>query len=298
MSRRRILAPYRRERLELQDGDFIDLDTLDRGSRERSDTCLLVLHGLEGSSDAPYVKSFGKALGSLDWDLVAMNMRGCSGEMNRAARFYHSGETGDLREVIEYLGKRYKRIGLVGFSLGGNVALKYMGEDPEGVSDQVMAAVAISAPVDLEGSALSIGQESNTVYMRRFIRLLSKKIEEKARVYPQEVDAEGCRELQDFRAFDGRYTAPLNGFSSAEDYWRRSSALNWLADIRRPSLLLNARNDPFLSESCFPEEIALASDALYSLFPDRGGHLGFPCWRRKGRAWHEAAALEFLGRFL
>lgn len=291
LSRRRFRVRYERERMELSDGDFLDLDFR---SKESSDTCVLALHGLEGSSHAPYVKSLARAVAPMGWGFVAMNMRGCSGEMNRALRFYHSGETGDLKEVVQYLGNRYDSIYVVGFSLGGNVALKYLGEAPEQVSPRVKAAVAISAPLDLEGSALKIGRRSNQLYMRRFIRMLSEKIEAKAEVYPEELDARGCRDLRDFLAFDGRYTAPLNGFESAEDYWRRCSALNWLPDVRVPSLLLNARNDPFLSAACFPEEVSAVNENLYSLFPDRGGHLGFPSFRRKGRAWHEAVAIDFL----
>ncbi len=294
LSRRRFSVSYRRERLELDDGDFIDLDTAKSGSSETSDTCVLALHGLEGSSDAPYVKSLAKALRGSSWDLVAMNMRGCSDELNRSLRFYHSGETGDLHEVLRFLEQRYRRVFLFGFSLGGNVVLKYVGEDPSRVNPIVKGCVAVSAPVDLEGSALKIGERKNRIYMRRFIRMLSEKVEAKARVYPEELDASGVRDLQSFEAFDGRYTAPLNGFLSAEDYWRKCSALNWLADIRVPSLLINARNDPFLSEACFPETVSGASDALYSVFPDRGGHLGFPAWRCAGRAWHERASLGFL----
>lgn len=294
LSRRRFAVRYRRDRLELADGDFVDLDTVEREGSESSDTCLLVLHGLEGSSDAPYVKSLASSLRSVQWDFVAMNMRGCSDELNRALRFYHSGETGDLREVLSYLEKRYRRVFLFGFSLGGNVVLKYMGESPEELNPIVAGAVAVSAPVDLEGSALKIGEEGNRLYMRRFIRLLSRKVEAKARVYPEELDATGVRKLQSFVAFDGRYTAPLNGFASAEDYWRRCSALNWLSDIRVPSLLINARNDPFLSDACFPDRVVRESSALYSVYPDRGGHLGFPAWRKGGRAWHEEVALSFL----
>ncbi len=296
LTRRRFVVSYRRDRVELQDGDFVDLDTMRRGGSESFDTCVLALHGLEGSSEAPYVKSLARSLDPLPWDFVAMNMRGCSEELNRTARFYHSGETGDLREALRFLEKRYRRVFLVGFSLGGNVVLKYLGEDPAAVSPLVSAAVAISAPIDLEGSALKIGGEGNRLYMRRFIRMLSEKVEAKARLYPEELDAAGVRELQSFQAFDGRYTAPLNGFESAEDYWRRCSALNWLHAIRVPSLLINARNDPFLSPACFPDEVARESDALYSVYPDRGGHLGFPAWRSARRAWHEAVALGFLER--
>lgn len=295
LTRRRFRVDFRRERLGLGDGDFVDLDFLCKGS---SDTCVLALHGLEGSSRAPYMKSLAVALNGCAVDFVGMNFRGCSGEMNRAVRFYHSGETGDLREVIGYLENRYDRIFLVGFSLGGNVAMKYLGENPCGVSRKVAAGVAVSAPVDLAGSALRLGESSNEVYMRRFIRLLSEKIEAKSKRYPDCIDASGCRALKDFGAFDGRYTAPLNGFESAEDYWRRCSSLNWLSDIRVPSLLLSARDDPFLSGACFPEVIAEGSSFLYSLFPDRGGHLGFPGRRRGGMAWHERVIWDFLKGYM
>lgn len=298
LSRRRFSIRYQRERLELSDGDFVDLDFTSSPSKVDSDTCLLVLHGLEGSSTAPYVKSLAFACRSRSVDIAALNFRGCSGELNRAPRFYHSGDTADLAEVIAYLEKRYKKIGLVGFSLGGNVALKYMGENPSAVSSQVGACVAISAPVDLEGSALKIGKPENRFYMSRFIRLLSLKIEAKAKLYPEDLDAVGVRKLADFKAFDGRYTAPLNGFESAEDYWRKSSALVSLENVSKPSLLINARNDPFLSENCFPNAIAEKSAYFYSAFPENGGHLGFPSGRTDGSAWHELVCLTFLDRFL
>lgn len=294
LSRRRFSIRYRRDRVELADGDFIDLDTAASGASESSETCVLALHGLEGSSAAPYMKSLARSLFPLNWDFVAMNMRGCSEELNRALRFYHSGETGDLREVLSYLERKYRRVLLFGFSLGGNVVLKYVGEDPAKVHPIVAGAVAVSAPIDLEGSALKIGEKGNRLYMRRFIRMLSDKVEAKARVYPEELDASGVRDLESFSAFDGRYTAPLNGFSSAQDYWRSCSALNWLDVIAVPSLLINARNDPFLSAACFPDQGVFGRSALYSLYPDRGGHLGFPAWRKAGRAWHEEVALGFL----
>ncbi|MDQ8201680.1 alpha/beta fold hydrolase [Pelagicoccus sp. SDUM812003] len=295
VSRRRIRIAYRRERLELSDGDFVDLDTCS-GRDGSAESCLLMLHGLEGSSTAPYVKSMAQSavrrLPSLD--AVAMNMRGCSGELNRKARFYHSGESGDLAEVVLYLENRYETIYLLGFSLGGNVVLKYVGEFPDGVSRKVRAAAAVSAPVDLQGSAKRIGERSNGFYMKRFIRLLSEKIEAKAELYPDVIDAEGCRQMASFVEFDGTYTAPLCGFASAEDYWRKCSALNWLADIRVPALLLNALDDPFLSEGCFPEETASRSSFLHACFPRQGGHLGFPGRRVRGEAWHERVALDFL----
>lgn len=292
LSRRRFAVPYVRKRLELRDGDFVDLD-MRQTSSERSDTCILTLHGLEGSANAPYIKSMELATRVTGWDFVAMNFRGCSGEVNRTLRFYHSGETEDLREVLTYLTERYSRILLVGYSLGGNVVLKYLGEAPQQVCPQVKAVAAISAPIDLEGSALKIGESSNAFYMRRFIRLLSFKVEMKQRLFPKQLDAEACRRMRSFEEFDGQVTAPLNGFASAQDYWRRCSALNWLDDIRCPALLLNARNDPFLSPACFPEGLETTNDFVYPCFPSRGGHLGFPGKREEGAAWHERVAITF-----
>ncbi len=297
LTRRRFRVSYVRQRLELSDGDFVDLDTAAARPGSVARTCVLILHGLEGSAEAPYVKSFALAAGKFGYDAVAMNLRGCSGEPNRLPRFYHSGETGDLKEAIALLSQRYERICLLGFSLGGNVVMKYLGEAPAGVSPKVACGVAVSAPVDLAGSAKRLGAAGNRFYMRRFILLLARKLEEKAQLYPEVIDTAGCREMQSFEEFDGEYTAPLNGFASAEDYWARCSAANWLSELRIPALLLNARNDPFLSEECFPEKLAGRSAFLYSCFPDAGGHLGFPGRRNGGLAWHERVALEFMRRF-
>lgn len=285
---------YERERVTLRDGDFVDLDIALCG-RANVDTCLVLLHGLEGSSQAPYVKSFARLGKGVGVDMVAMNLRGCSGELNRKARFYHSGETGDLRDVIAYLSSRYRRIGLIGFSLGGNVVLRYLGEEGDAAPAEIFGGVAFSAPVDLARSAGEIGRPENAFYMKRFIRLLAAKIEAKAKVFPEEIDPRGCRAMRSFLEFDGAYTAPLCGYASAEDYWARCSALPVLGDIRRPALLLSSRDDPFLSESCFPFEIAQASEWFALCAPEHGGHLGFPAVRKGGQAWHERVAFRFLG---
>ena len=293
LTRRRLRVDYHRERLELTDGDFLDVD-LAEPTGAGNGVCLLLIHGLEGDARAPYLKSFARASLRRGYRVAALNLRGCSGELNRAARFYHSGETGDLRATIGCLRRDGERIGVVGFSLGGNLALKYLGEDPARVDTAVSAVVAISAPVDLAGSAARLAEGQNWLYMRRFIALLSRKIEAKAQVYPELIDPVGARSLRSFAEFDGRYTAPLNGFASAEDYWRRCSALQWLGGIENPALMLSARNDPFLSPSCFPEEVARSSALLTGCFPERGGHIGFPGWRRRGECWHEAVALDYL----
>lgn len=297
IERRRFWIRYERERLELSDGDFVDLDISKTTAHEISDTCIVALHGLEGSSTAPYVKSLVTAGNCRGYDIVAMNMRGCSGEMNRLPRFYHSGETEDLHETILYLSLRYKRIALIGFSLGANVVLKYVGENPQRVPNGVFGAVAYSAPIDLAASARRISEYANSFYMKRFIRLLSVKIEEKARVHPDIINPSGCRDMTSFEEFDGTFTAPLNGYASAEDYWSRCSSNNWLDNIRVPTLIVNAKNDPFLSASCFPTVAVAKNASLYSVFPESGGHMGFPSWRKNGACWHEKTALDFLDGF-
>jgi len=295
VTRRRFRVDYNRERLELSDGDFVDLDLCPSlPQRREARSCVVALHGLEGSSAAPYVKSLARALRGSGLDLLAMNLRGCSGEVNRALRFYHAGETGDLGEVIEMMARRYDSVLLLGFSLGGNIALRFLGELGDAAPACVKAAVAVSAPIDLEGSAMKIGQDSNRFYMRRFIRLLSQKLAMKGDRLTGFPSPAACARMKDFAEFDGQLTAPLNGFRDARHYWSSCSALAVLGRIRRPSLLLSARNDPFLSEDCFASEQAERSEFLYACFPDRGGHLGFPSARRLGAAWHEQVALGFL----
>lgn len=296
LTRRRFRINFRRERLELSDGDFVDLDFAQKkvGGNEKLDTCLLILHGLEGSSQAPYVKSLIKAAHARGLDAVALNMRGCSGPLNRLPSFYHSGDSGVVAEAVVRLRTRFRRVGLLGFSLGGNVALKFVGENGDRIKGKVFATVGLSVPVDLAGAARKISSPGNRFYMQRFLRLLGGKIEAKAKLFPSDIDPRGVRGMRTFAEFDGAYTAPLNGFASAEDYWQRCSARNWLDDIRIPTLLLNARNDPFLSESCFPDTTSIGNPMLYSNFPDNGGHLGFPGRRRHGASWHERCALDFM----
>lgn len=259
-----------RERLILRDGDFVDLDWRRCGSRR-----LVVLsHGLEGSSRAVYIERMAGVLRSVGWDVMAWSYRGCSGEMNRALRWYHSGESGDLSEVVAHAAKGYDEVILIGFSLGGNLSLKYLGEAKP--HEKVRAAVAISTPVDLAASARVLdGKRRNRIYLRRFLRTLIRKVKEKAVKLPDKLDVAGLEQITTFREFDRRYTAPLNGFVDEEDYWAKASSLQFLSKIAVPSLLLNARNDPFLSEESYPVKIAEESKCLYLEMPESGGHVGF-----------------------
>jgi len=260
----------RRERFMLSDSDYLDLDWLMKGSPRLA----ILSHGLEGSSEAVYIYRMMRHLSANGWDVLAWNFRGCSGELNLLPRSYHSGESADLREVIDHAALQYKSVALIGFSLGGNITLKYLGEQTPHPS--VRVAIAVSAPVDLASSAQALDQQAgNRLYLRRFIRSLTTKIENKASKFPAEFDLQGLHHIKTFYEFDNRYTAPLHGFMDAEDYWAKASSLPLLANISVPALLLNCRNDPFLSPACFPQD-GILNNLLFSVeYPDSGGHLGF-----------------------
>lgn len=287
--RRSQQARFERDRLELEDGDFLDL----RWVREGRDRLAILSHGLEGSTDEGYIRGMAAALSAAGWDALAWNFRGCGEEPNRLVRLYHSGATEDLSAVVDHAAASYARIALVGFSLGGNLTLKYMGEAPP--HDSVMAAVAISAPVDLAASARMLDQRwSNKLYLRRFIDSLVAKVEAKALHFPDQIDARGSRALRTFQEFDDRYTSRLHGFRDAADYWQQASARQFLLRITHPTLLLNARNDPFLAPECFPYPEAEESPCLFLETPVSGGHLGFLEFSNRLRPWFERRVTGFL----
>ncbi len=286
---RRVDVVFERERLELEDGDFLDLDWLRQGRARLA----IVSHGLEGSSAGGYIRGMAAALSAAGWDVLAWNFRGCSGEPNRLLRSYHSGETGDLGRVVRHAAQATIRHGLVGFSLGGNVTLKYLGEAPP--HPAVKAAVAISVPVDLASCARALDQRlGNRLYLRRFLASLIAKMEAKAVRFPREMDVGGIRSIQSFQEFDDRYTAPIHGFRDAADYWAQSSSRQFLPRIAVPTLLLSARNDPFLTPESFPAVEAENNPMLFLEAPDSGGHVGFLDLAGGMKPWSEGRALEFL----
>ena len=286
---------YERERLELADGDFLDLDW---SRAEHGDRLAILSHGLEGDSSAGYVRGMAAALNAAGWDALAWSFRGCGPEPNRLLRFYHSGETSDLGRVIAHAAPAYRQVALIGFSLGGNLTLKYLGEAPP--HPAVAAGVAVSAPVDLAASARRLDRlRSNRVYLRRFLKTLVAKVEAKARVFPGEIDTMGIRRIRSFQEFDDRYTARLHGFRDAADYWARASARPFLPQIGVPTLLINARDDPFLAPECFPTPEAEASACFFLEAPAHGGHVAFvDALRRRGPNWLERRTVEFLAESL
>ena len=289
---------YQRERLELPDGDFLDLDWAWLSEHRRVSTLAIVSHGLEGDSHRPYIRGMVQALNVAGFDALAWNYRSCGGEPNRLLRSYHLGDTGDLAQVLQHaLGTgRYRRVYLVGFSAGGNVTLKFLGENPGQVPPAVQRAVVFSTPTDLKGSAVHIGRLQNQVYMRRFLKSLRLKVRAKAAQRPEQVDLTGLEELRNFPDFDNRYTAPMHGFASAEAYYAHASSGQYVAAIQVPTLLVNAANDPFLPASCYPVAAAEASGKFFLEITGGGGHVGFAEGLPDGPYYSERRAVDFLTR--
>jgi uncharacterized protein len=290
---RRFQPWHRQERLELADGDFLDLSW-----RQKGHTRLVILsHGLEGSAQAIYIRGMADTLHAAGWDVLAWNYRSCGGIENRLIRSYHSGASEDLRSVIEHVGQRYENIALVGFSLGGNITLKYAGETP--TAPAICAAIAISAPVDLASSAHVLDADpKNQLYLQRFLKTMKAKTLLKARRFPELrerlVGKDGVEAVQTIREFDERITAPVHGFADAADYWARASSLPYLPQIQVPSLLLNARNDPLLAAPSFPEALAEKSALFHLEAPPNGGHVGFIDLQSGLQPWHERRVKTFL----
>ena len=265
---------YQRKRLETNDGDFLDLDF----SLANASSIAIVIHGLEGSSDSAYVKSLNKVLNENNIDVVAVNLRGCSGEPNRLLSSYHSGKTDDLLEVISYIEEQYQydHIHIIGFSLGGNMTLKFLGEKGFDVSSKVKSAVTVSVPCDLYGSSVNLAKVSNLVYMNRFLRSLKRKTLYKSKQFPNSfLKKETIENAKSFFDFDNLYTAPAHGFKDAFDYWKKNSSKQFIPNIKIPTLLITSSDDPFLSESCIPVQEAKNNSNFYLELTKYGGHVGF-----------------------
>jgi uncharacterized protein len=291
-----ILLPLSHERWELPDGDFIDVDRLDAATPDAP--VVVVCHGLEGSSKAGYVRGLLRDLRAHGIGAVAINFRGCSGEPNRLPRFYHSGDTGDLAFVVEKLRAERpgRALGLAGFSLGGNVVAKYLGERGDKAAPEIRAGAVVSVPFDLALCAKSLDGPDlmARVYRQRFLRQLRAKVAQKARAHAS-MPVDKARAARTLREWDDAVTAPLHGFASAEDYWARSSAGPFLPSVKRPLLILAAEDDPFVPPAALPREAAAKNPLLQLEISDAGGHVAFvhgPPWSTRRHA--ERRAAEFL----
>lgn len=289
---RKVTGVYdERERLELPDGDFIDLDW--RFAPDKSDTVVILLHGLEGSSQRPYMTASAQQFNAVGIDACAINFRGCSGEPNRLYRSYHSGASEDLKMVIEHLvaTKAYTNILLKGFSLGGNLALKYLGEG-NSIPKEIKAAVAISVPCDLYSSLIELLKPKNFLYARRFKKHLKGKLREKQQLFPERISEKEIKSIKTLKDFDDTYTSKAHGFKDAMDYYQRCSCNQFLDGIGIPTLLINAQNDSFLGPGCYPTEAAERNAQLYLEIPKYGGHVGF--YAPQNSYYTEKRALNFV----
>ncbi len=281
---------YVRTTMETPDDDFMDLDWVKQGASK----LLIAVHGLEGASDRAYIRGALRYFHQEGWDGLGMNFRTCSGRMNRQLKTYNMGASDDLALVVEHaVSLGYQQIGLVGFSLGGNVILKYLGEKGEQTPKEVKAAVAISVPCHIPTANIAIAHWQNRLYLWRFLRTLNEKLTYKAGRFPDELSLPD-RMPRSFREFDDHFTGPVHGYLDGPDYWDRCSSTHFIPNIRRPALLINAQDDTFLSPQCFPFELARAHPFFHLETPQYGGHVGFVTFGSNGIYWSERRALEFL----
>lgn len=300
---RRPHVSYRRERWETPDADFVDVDwvmpsaTAQAPAHGHEAKPLVVLfHGLEGCSGSQYAHALMAAVAHTGWQGAVVHFRGCSGCANRLPRAYHSGDSVELDWMLRRLRAHHgSPLYAVGVSLGGNVLLKWLGEHGSAAAGIVARAAAVSAPVDLAAAGDALGRGFNLVYTRVFLSTLKKKSLAKLEHHPGLYDAALVRSAATLRAFDNVVTAPLHGFRDTDDYWARASAKPLLRDIAVPTLMVNARNDPFLPEEALPQPSEV-SDAVTLDFPEQGGHVGFISAPFPGDLrWLPRRILDFFG---
>lgn len=280
----------KRERLTLSDGDFLDLDW--STSAVPSQKLVILLHGLEGDAQRPYITGSAKILNQNGFDTCAVNYRGCSGEPNKLYRSYHSGATEDLIEIIDHIleTRDYPKIYLKGFSLGGNLLLKYLGEGNV-VPKEIKGAVAVSVPCNLHDSCKQLLSSKNILYAQRFKKNLLDKLRQKQHLFPNLISNQYIKSIKTLKDFDDVYTSRAHHFKDALDYYEKCSSLQFLPNISVPSLIINAKDDTFLGDGCYPVEETEQNPHLHLEIPRYGGHVGF--WGRNNITYTEKRALHF-----
>ena len=280
-----------RERMVFSDGDFLDLDW--SFAKQKTNKLIIVLHGLEGNAQRPYMTGTAKVFNENDVDAVCVNFRSCSGEDNLKFRSYHSGATEDLDAIVKHIiaTKHYTHMYIKGFSLGGNMTLKYLGEC-DAIPHQIKAGISISAPCYLYGSCQELHKFKNVLYHNRFKKHLVDKLKKKRKRFPDLVSSKDIKSIKTLKDFDDIYTSKAHGFKDALDYYEKSSSLQFLHNIKTPTLIINALNDSFLSPECYPVKAAKNNANLYLEMPDYGGHVGFI--DKCNIYYNEKRAIEFV----
>ena len=277
MLRSLIIPAYQRERLELDDGDFIDIDWLDN-SIDRP--LVIMFHGLEGGSSSHYARSIMGLFQELGWRGAVVHFRGCSGTPNRLPRAYHAGDSEEIGRILHKIRERNQSLGssaslyVIGISLGGNALLKWLGEQGKKACHIIDGAVTVSVPLDLAAAGKALDSGFNRLYTQHFLGTLKKKVLKKLDDFPGLFDAVAVAKCTTLYQFDNLVTAPLHGFSNTDEYWALSSSKPWLKHIQVPTLVINARNDPFMPSSSLPAQTDVSCSVSLE-FPTEGGHVGF-----------------------
>ncbi|WP_419212965.1 YheT family hydrolase [Maribacter sp. X9] len=282
-----------RERITLPDTDFLDLDW--SYSKTPTHKLVIIIHGLEGSAQRAYIRGSAKLLSEAGFDICAINLRGCSGTPNKLYRSYHSGATEDLESVINHVleKNKYQKIFLHGFSLGGNLLLKYLGEKRE-LPKEIKGAVAISVPCQLGDSLHQLLRFENSLYAERFRGNLIDKLKLKQKLFPKLISDSDIKMVRTLKDFDDIYTSKAHGFKDAMDYYTKCSSLQFLSSIKVPTLIINALNDSFLGKDCYPIEIAKHHKQVFLERPKHGGHVGFH--GAQNLTYAERRTLEFISQ--
>lgn len=292
LARKTTVLSFIRTRIKTKDQDDLDVDFLKGGNSK----IVLLCHGLEGSSSSKYILGTSKLLYANGYDVAALNYRSCNGEINKKMKTYHSGETEDLHTVISNVLPYYDEIFLVGFSLGGNMVLKYAGDNVYSISPKIKAVIGVSVPIDLCGSSLELSKFKNRLYTKHFLKSLLKKAKIKQQQYPLNIELDKLNNVKSLKDFDDCFTSVVHGFSDAIDYYSKCNSKQFLCNIKTPTLIINAWDDPFLSDSCYPIKEAEKNTFLNLMLPKYGGHVGF--FKHKSENyWDEEQILKFIQNY-
>lgn len=285
---------YERERIETHDHDFLDIDWVKKGNSR----LIIASHGLEGSSDRPYILGVAKLFSQNKWDVLAWNCRSCSGEMNRREFLYHHGFTQDVEEVVlKALKEGYKEIVMIGFSMGGSLTLKYIGENGKNLYPEIKGAMAVSVPCNLSSSSRMLALKKNKFYQNRFMRKLDIKLRQKNEQFPNLIELRPWQSFPDFHEFDTHYSAKIFGYKDAQDFYDNVQCYPHLKNIRIPTLILNSLNDPMLTGDCYPVAEAEQNQNIELELTRYGGHVGY-LQKGKSYTYAEERAFSFFTEIL
>lgn len=288
---RKINVNYVREKIFLKDSDFLNFDWIKNGNKK----LIILCHGLEGSSDSHYIKAFAKYFSEKNWDILALNYRSCDGEISPSPFYYVSGKGDEIEAALKH-STSYDEIVLIGFSLGANKVLHYLGnENIE--NSRIKGAFIVSPPCDLHGSSLMMIKKSNKIYSDFFLKQLKNKVLKKEEKYPKIFNAFGINlekvlNTKNLIEFDDEFTAKLNGFENADEYYTKNSSLYTLDKINIRTLILTAMDDPMMSESCYPREISKLNPLIELQTPKYGGHVSYASFEKE--YWLEKYAYEYI----